>query len=374
MPDLPKAKLGTKLFAAVAAAVAALLLAEGGLRIRQRLRYGTWGVSVSERHRELDPATGLAVLRPGTPVPGITINSRGFRGPEIETPKPAGRVRIAFLGASTTYCAEASDDRRVWPHLVCEALRGRHPERAFDYVNAGVPGYVVEDSMRNFELRVAPLEPDIVVIYHATNDLSLDTRALARAQGLFHGRAEDPSWLARRSVLWNLLEKNYLVWKRSRDAASGVGRLQFDAEALAAGFRERMERLCRAAASGGRLAAVATFATKFRADQPEAERLAAARTSLFYMPYMSVDGLLAGFDAYNRAIHDAARNAGAILVDGERSIPGDDRHFRDSVHFTDDGCAAMARRVVEALEAAPEFRALLGRHQGAAGVPKGRGG
>lgn len=361
MSERPEPRLRFRILVVLVATTVALLLAEGALRVRQRLRYGVWGVSVSERHREVDPATGLVVMRPGRPAAGITINTRGFRGPEIETPKPARRVRLAFLGASTTYCAEASHDGRVWPHLVCEELRRRYPEREFDYVNAGVPGYVVEDSIRNFELRVAPLEPDVVVIYHATNDLALESRALARAQGLFEGRAEDPSWLARRSVLWNLLEKNYLVWKRSREAASGAARLRFEPEALAAGFRERVERLCGVADPRRRVVAVATFATRFRAAQSAEERRQAANTSLFYMPYMSVDGLLEAFAAYNRAIRKAAHATGAVLVDGEESIPGDDRHFRDSVHFTDEGCAAMARRVVEALGASPAFRDLLRR-------------
>ena len=55
--------------------------------------------------------------------------------------KPPGTYRIAFLGGSTTYCAEVSGDDKTWPYLVVEALKAGYPDRRFDYVNVGVPGY-----------------------------------------------------------------------------------------------------------------------------------------------------------------------------------------------------------------------------------------
>ena len=115
----------------------------------------------------------------------IEINSLGFRGPEIAVPKPAGVLRIAFLGASTTFCAEVCSDRAAWPHLVIENLKTVSPGQSFDYINAGVPGYLASTSMQNLVHRVAPLEPDIIVIYHATNDLAAETRKLAIEQGLY---------------------------------------------------------------------------------------------------------------------------------------------------------------------------------------------
>ena len=62
----------------------------------------------------------------------------------------------------------------------------------------------------NLRERVATFEPDLVVIYHGINDLSLDSIEAAEARGLFSGRAEEPSWLARHSLAWYLVEKNLL--------------------------------------------------------------------------------------------------------------------------------------------------------------------
>ena len=52
-------------------------------------------------------------------------------------------------------------------------------------------------------------------------------------------------------------------------------------------------------------------------DVPTAAR--AVVTAAFYMPYMSVDGIIAGFAAYNRAILSAAARGGALLIGGEDS-------------------------------------------------------
>jgi len=89
-----------------------------------------------------------------------------------------------------------------------------------------------------------------------------------------------------------------------------------------------------------------------RRDQSPQVALANSKWLFYYVPYVSVEGLLRLFDAYNRAIREAAHSTGAVLIDGEDSIPGDDVHFADSVHFTDEGARAMAARVLRTLEEA----------------------
>ena len=76
---------------------------------------------------------------------------------------------------------------------------------------------------------------------------------------------------------------------------------------------------------------------------------------------MTPDGLLAGFDEYNRIIREVAAASGALLIDVADAIPADAVHYNDSVHLKDEGCRAMAERVVRELEHAPAFRALTMR-------------
>jgi lysophospholipase L1-like esterase len=267
-------------------------------------------------------------------------------------PKPQGTVRIAFLGASTTWCAEVSGNDKVWTHLVAEDLTRAFPGANVDYVNGGVPGYTAKSSLKNLEFRVAPLQPDIIVIYHATNDMSAELRRLAVEKGVMaQGPVDAPSWMAKQSLLWNLAEKNLRIWLAQRKVEANVGRLDVDAATLGESFRRDLTALVLAARQRAKVVAVATFSAQLRADQTADQQLQAAASALYYMPFMTPKGLLGGYARYNDIIREVARVTGAVLIEGEHDIPGDARHFADSVHFTDAGSRAMATRISRALAA-----------------------
>jgi len=327
------------------------------MRVRMKLKYGR---TTNEFYASyVHPEAGFRVPVPSQEIGPIHINSDGFRGPELENPKPEGRIRIAFLGASTTFCAEASSDAKTWPAQLVRMLGERFPRNEFDYVNGGIPGIGADESLRNLEHRIAPLQPDVVVIYHATNDLSRDTRLLAESRGLFTVKGDERSLLARISVTWDLIEKNLKVRARSRAAKESEGRLQYDAKELAEKYRAVLTRLVDRAKALSERVVVVTFSTRLREEQSPEERLAASNTSLLYMPYMTVEGLLEGFAAYNQVNREVATGTGCLLVDGEHSIPATSEIFKDSVHLTDLGCEKMAERIFARLVADPQFLELV---------------
>jgi lysophospholipase L1-like esterase len=305
---------------------------------------------------ETDPASGLRV-----PKPGITrgrdhvieVNSLGFRGPELQMPKPPGRVRLAFLGGSTTFCAEASSNEATWPALVTAGLAHEFPAHSFDYVNAGAAAFTTVQLMTDLTVRVVPTDPDIVVIYEATNDLSADTREEALRQGLPGTERLGTSWMAQHSVAWELIEKNLRAASPAAD--TGAPTLHYDAVVLAETYRAHLTALVQEAKRRARTVVLITFAHKQRAGQTPDVQRAAATTSLLWMPYMSLQGVLDGFDAYDRVIREVGAAEGVLLVEGEEQIPGDDEHFADSVHLTDAGCRLQADRVVAALLASPQL-------------------
>src|SRR5262249_34759340 len=95
------------LFAAILV-LFALVLCEGPVRVRQWIRYGGAVASVRDPMVVYDEDAQLNVPKPGFEVKGarihIQINSLGFRGDEFSRAKPENTVRIACLGASTTFC------------------------------------------------------------------------------------------------------------------------------------------------------------------------------------------------------------------------------------------------------------------------------
>jgi lysophospholipase L1-like esterase len=346
--------LGARITLLAISMLIGLLVLEGGVRLRQYLKYGTTSAAALEL--VTDPATGLRIAKPGLNTGRIQVNSHGFRSPELQTPKPESRIRLAFLGGSTTFCSEVSSNEATWPYRVVQALAARYPDAEFDFVNGAQVGYGTASLLQTLRQRVAPLQPDVILCYEATNDFSKDTREVAQREGLYEGEADRPSALAHVSSAWALVEKNLAI--RRRSAANGP-RLVYNADSLARPFESRLVELLREGQRTAPLTAIATFSHKVRRDQPAEAQRQASLSSLYYMPYMSIPGLLDGWDAYNQAIRAAARETGSILIEGDETIPGDDAHFADSVHFLDPGSAKMADRVARALIASPEFNRLI---------------
>ena len=348
------ARQRTALLLAVVLLAAILLaaLAEGGLRLRQYLKHGSSSGGIEELYR-YDEALDLRVPVAGFETERVRINSLGFRGPEIPQPKPAGTLRVAFVGASTTFCASL-DQEDVWAGKVIERLAAHYPDQRFDYVNAGVPGYVAESSARNLAFRVAPLAPDIVIIYHATNDLSSNGRAAAKRAGWQGAHGEQQlSWLSQYSVLVYLLEKNLKVWTAQRRASdlarADAAKIEVPPAALAEPFEADLRALVAEAQAVADQVVLVTFSPRVRQEQSTEVRAEAAVTSLYYMPFMSLQGLIDGFAAYNEVIRKVGRDADVLVIGGEHEIPGTGEYYVDSVHFTARGGARMAARVADGL-------------------------
>lgn len=331
-------------------------LAEGAVQFRQWLSQGHSGKITDLFEQQGD----LRVLIPNAATRTISINSLGFRGPPLTQQKPAGTLRIAFVGASTTFCAEVSGNNMTWPHLVTEAIQKAYPEISVEYVNAAVPGYSVKTSLHNFRRRVAPLHPDVTIIYHATNDLSWETRSLAEEQGIYEGRVKDKnSWLVDHSQLWYLVMKNLHIKEAQRNVLDTTKQLEFTASDLGASFRRYLLRLVHEAQKVSRVVALVTFSYQLRPEQTPEQQLTAAGSALYYMPFMDPQGLMDAFQQYNRIIAGVAAETGVILIAGEMMIPGNNEYFNDTVHFKDAGSQIMASRVSEALLKTPELQSLV---------------
>jgi lysophospholipase L1-like esterase len=342
----------------IAAIVLVLLGAEGVVRLRQMLKYGS--AKVFEDYYTVDPKLKLRVPVANFSSGRISINSLGFRGPELVVPKPPGTVRLAFLGASTTFCAEVSGNEYVWPHLVTASLSRKFSEAKFDYVNGSLPGYTMDSLLKNLQHRVAPLRPDVIVIYEVSNNLSGEMRELAAKRGIISdSKIKEFSWPGRYSLLWNLVEKNLRILVSQRAAESGQERLEVDVRTLGSEYRQALTQLVRAAQRSAKLVAVATFSIQLRRDQSPEQEMRASASAFFYMPFATPRLLIEGYERYNQIVREVALETGAFLIEGENDVPGDSNNFTDTVHFTNAGSKAMAERVTRALLSSPELGRLV---------------
>lgn len=332
-------------------------IVEGGMRLRQLVKYGSAHPGLYRSM--LDPVSGLKVPVPGQKTLHMTINSLGFRGPDIPAEKPAGTIRLAFLGESNTFSAETTSDQETWPDLVCRYLQRRWSQSRFDYVNAAFPGYTVANSMRALEYRVKPLHPDIIFVNQASTDLYVDTRELALKTGVPADEVPQQMKLEKYSVAFGLAVRNYQIWLRLHRAKSGRRTLQVAPEVLSEGFHRRLAVLVQQAKKAAPVVVLVTYPYKARWSQPPAIRWDNVKTSLFYASWMSPDGFLHAIDEYNRIIRLVAQEEGVPLVDAAEAIPGDSIHFQDSVHYKDAGSEVMAAKVEEVLARTPAIQQLV---------------
>jgi len=92
------------------------------------------------------------------------VNSLGFPGREIVTPKPNDRYRIMFLGDSCT--------QQGYPDMV-EALLNKDGEstsKRFESITLAISGYSSHQGRVLAELYGERLEPDVALVYFGWND------------------------------------------------------------------------------------------------------------------------------------------------------------------------------------------------------------
>lgn len=112
--------------------------------------------------------------RAGSAGLGKTINSRGFIStPELGVSKPAGTVRVVFLGGSSTAGTGVDlADADTWPWLVAEELKAEMPDNTqLEFINAALGGYSTFESFGRLWSRLRVYEPDVVVVYHGWNEM-----------------------------------------------------------------------------------------------------------------------------------------------------------------------------------------------------------
>lgn len=96
------------------------------------------------------------------------INSAGYRGPALK--KNTDHLRIVCIGASSTYSIRVGNED-TYPRLLEKKLRETYRDDSIEVVNAGVGGYTTAESLANLSTRILDIKPDVLIIYHAVNDV-----------------------------------------------------------------------------------------------------------------------------------------------------------------------------------------------------------
>ena len=331
-------------------------LGEGALRAIQFAKFGTATTVEESAKFFIDAESGLRLPVPGSVHGQVAYNKLGYRGPEIPEVPDKNTIRIAFMGSSTTLDAYAPNNG-TWSHVAIEHLREKYPACHFDYINAGVPGYSTARTTDYFRHRVSKNRPHLVVLM--PRDINLHADDLAKERLGFDGMHYRPSWFAEVSVLWAKLEKNTVIIARQRAAfRKGDDRLT-DIDDIARDFEPRLRYFIDAVRETDAQPLMLAITGQLRPEQSKQDQVRAANTSLFYMPYMTIDSLLGAEAAFNEAIYAVGADMGVPVIGDHLSVPGDEKHFADSLHFTARGARFAGTRIAAALVKSQQMKDLV---------------
>jgi len=108
-------------------------------------------------------------IRPNQQFKDCHINNHGFRGPDFETEKEDGVIRIVVTGGSAAFGSDVFDDDNIFTVIMNKRL-DREGGTRFEVINGSAIAY---NSANEFALFVHDLmryEPDLVVNFSGWND------------------------------------------------------------------------------------------------------------------------------------------------------------------------------------------------------------
>jgi lysophospholipase L1-like esterase len=279
------------------------------------------------------------------------INSLGFRGEDISTKKQDGVYRVVAIGGSTTFGVYVPW-QQSYPYYLQRELQERLGKQKVEVINAGMTGSTAAESVHRLFTQILPLEPDMVIIYHAYNDLF--PRVFDNYQeDYYHWRKSDPNnppgltrfylWrLALRALNPSAFHENFdlqhYVWKTENLPESDTARVvNFDNSSNDA-FARNMEYMIVSLNAHDIQPVLATFAI-----HPDIWHW-----NDYFPSYVWEEGIKQNNDAIK---HLASKHELPLVPFAEALTgPKQRKYYSDSIHMTAEGNEVKASVFADTVE------------------------
>ncbi len=278
-----------------------------------------------------------------------TNNLRHFNGPDgsrdVVIPKPEGMFRINCLGGSTTmnYIQQGEDGVGFsYPMELEKILSERFPDKNIEVNNCGMGGFSTAEVLIKFLLNSIDSKPDMVILYHAYNDLapSLTSdfqsdyfhakRNLGESYHLYKWASLVPYIpLALPNYLMNFYLPQNVRQTLLGATSKGTIDLNNEFNGLET-YRRNIEHLIHIC-KGNEISLV--FSTFCHFLYPEIEN------NQLQLKYR--EGTL----DENRVLEELANKHDLPLVDNFNLVPCEKKYFVDSVHFSPEGMREIAKNI-----------------------------
>jgi lysophospholipase L1-like esterase len=267
----------------------------------------------------------------------ITINSLGFRGPEIPAAKE-GAYRIVALGESTTFGMTIQAGDKPWPEVLEQIIRQRlKSRRTVQVINAGVPAYTILDNLYRLPREILPLQPDMIISYHGANGFSLIDSSLLPPLG-----PAPPVYQDRPVKLAGDVEHRLrLLLFQYRARGRAVSAKPAGARPLESRYGAAYRQLIQCARTNGIRLALANFsmAVNLGSDAKVIDFYRGGGTRAAY-------GLMRANAVHSLIVSQlAGENPDVCIVDTHPHLDGEHEKFIDLIHLTGEGERQLAENI-----------------------------
>ena len=293
------------------------------------------------------------------------VDQYGFlaKDQDLSFAKPKDEYRIATIGASTTANLQLTYEQN-WPGRLGALLQQALPSKKVRVINAAVPGFDTAQGVTNLALRVLPFHPDVVIIYHAYNDLKAirADRPFLPDYSHIHSRPygyhDKPAFYVRllnHSMFYVRVRNRYRTMTQLsayRESLSGDTRINAVPQEAERAFEQHVRTMVAIARSGGAKVVLSSFATLHDPALADASSGSGIQLSqlqqeeLYYLlhfaPGLTLSAILNGISRYNAILRKVAATEKTGWVDNASLVPHEDDYFMDRVHFSAKGAARMA--------------------------------
>lgn len=305
--------------------------------------------------------------------PMIFTDKYGFLSPgkNFEPEKSANEIRIAAIGGSTTANLNLSFEEN-WPGYLGSLVKNFCQDKTITVINAGVPGFDSAQSLGNLALRVMPYKPDIVIIYHAYNDLKAIRPDMEFKPDYSHihptpfGYHTKPNFIKRclnNSMFYVRTRNKYREYITSKglmdqyyDMEPGKNRLSDIPKEAHETFERNIRSLVSIAQAGGSKVIISSFATLHDPSMDftstvQLEHLSELKKVelnmvMLFIPGLKLSAVFNGIRHYNQVLKRIAAEENTGWVDNATLIPHEEKYFVDRVHFTSEGAKLMAQNLL----------------------------
>ena len=176
-----------------------------------------WELVASRRmvwEKHPTPGAGYTLMKPESHYEwqsiSVDINSHGLRGPETTYDKPTGTFRILNLGDSVVMGWGIREEDTYGRQLEILLNQESSGGQRYEVINAGVPGWNLENALAYFQAEGLKYQPDLVLL-----DLTTVNDVYGKSALVTQNRPAPIEWLRSNTYFWPFLTVQ-LRWLEAR--------------------------------------------------------------------------------------------------------------------------------------------------------------